>query len=416
MCNVSDTFTITEPLPLSYVIATYNPLCFNDNNGIIDLEINGGTQPYDAMYGSGVNSYPTNDSIIITGLSAGNDTLYVIDANGCFESNFINLINPLELLIDNIIEMSPTCYGYFDGVTSVTAIGGIFPYNYELLDNSNNLVGNTSVINGLDAGNYTYIVTDLNGCLISSEVNMINPDEIEILLLESCYGSLLVDVLNVNGNYQIFWSNALDSVYIDGLLPGLYNATVIDDLGCARSDSFIINALFDYTVYDASCQSIADGSIEIHNINGGYPPFSVIVNGELLAEDIVNTISISELSANSICQITLVDAIGCELSDTIIVDYIGGYNCIEIPVVVSPNNDGINDNWHPIFDIDADIEVIILNRWGGDEFYYSGNSLMFEWNGLATNGGNLPSTDYYYIIKFNDNNYPDMTGVITLIR
>ena len=415
MCNVSDTFTITEPLPLSYVIATYNPLCFNDNNGIIDLEINGGTQPYDAMYGSGVNSYPTNDSIIITGLSAGNDTLYVIDANGCFESNFINLINPLELLIDNITEMGPTCYGYFDGVTSVTAIGGIFPYNYELLDNSNNLVGNTSVINGLDAGNYTYIVTDLNGCLISSEVNMINPDEIEILLLESCYGSLLVDVLNVNGNYQIFWSNALDSVYIDGLLPGLYNATVIDDLGCARSDSFIINALFDYTVYDASCQSIADGSIEVHNINGGYPPFSVIVNGELLAEDIVNSISINELFT-SINHITLVDAIGCELSDTITLDYIGGYDCIEIPVVVSPNNDGANDNWHPIFDIDADIEVIILNRWGGDEFYYSGNSLMFEWNGLATNGGNLPSTDYYYIIKFNDNNYPDMTGVITLIR
>jgi gliding motility-associated-like protein len=69
-----------------------------------------------------------------------------------------------------------------------------------------------------------------------------------------------------------------------------------------------------------------------------------------------------------------------------------------------------------VFDIDIDIEVIILNRWGKDEFYYSGNSLAFEWNGLATNGNNLPSTDYYYIIKFNDNNYSDMTGVITLIR
>ena len=222
-------------------------------------------------------------------------------------------------------------------------------------------------------------------------------------------------MININGNYQIFWDNALDSIYIDGLAPGVYNTTIIDDLGCTRTDSFIINSLFDYSIYDASCRSLADGSILVHNINGGYPPFSVIVNGELLEEDIVNTISISELFA-SINHITLVDAIGCELSDTIIVDYIGGYNCIEIPVVVSPNNDGINDNWHPIFDIDADIEVIILNSWGGDEFYYSGNSLMFEWNGLATNGSNLPSTDYYYIIKFNDNNYPDMTGVITLIR
>jgi gliding motility-associated-like protein len=415
MCSVSDTFTITEPLSLSYLIATYNPLCFNDDNGIIDIEINGGTQPYDAMYGSGVNSYPTNDSIIITGLSAGDDTLYVIDANGCAESNFVNLIVPLELLIDNITEISPTCYGYSDGLSVVTVIGGALPYTYELLDDLNNLAGNTYVINSLDAGSYTFIVTDLNGCLVSSEVNLINPDEIEISLLESCYGSLLVDVLNTNGNYQIFWDNALDSVYIDGLEPGLYNVTVIDDLGCTRTDSFTINGLLDYTIYDASCQSLADGSIEVHNINGGYPPFSVIVNGELLAEDIVNSILIDDLFAST-NQITLVDAIGCELSDTITVDYIGGYNCIEVPVVVSPNNDGTNDSWHPIFDIDVDIEVIILNRWGEEEFYYSGNSLAFEWNGLATNGDNLPSTDYYYIIKFNDNNYPDMTGVITLIR
>ena len=141
-------------------------------------------------------------------------------------------------------------------------------------------------------------------------------------------------------------------------MPGIYNATVIDDLGCSRTDSFTINSLFDYTVYDASCQSLADGNIEVNNINGGYPPFTVLINGEVLADDIINSISINNLFA-SINQITLVDAIGCELSDTINVDYIGGYNCIEVPIVVSPNYDGTNDNWRPVFDIDTDIEVII---------------------------------------------------------
>ena len=85
-------------------------------------------------------------------------------------------------------------------------------------------------------------------------------------------------------------------------------------------------------------------------------------------------------------------------------------------IVISPNSDGTNDNWHPIYDIDTDIEVIILNRWGEQEFYYSGNSLVFEWDGLSANGNKLSSTDYYYIIKFKDNNFPDRTGVITLIR
>ena len=60
--------------------------------------------------------------------------------------------------------------------------------------------------------------------------------------------------------------------------------------------------------------------------------------------------------------------------------------------------------------------MTILNRWGEREFYYTGNSLVFEWDGLSTNGNKLSSTDYYYIMKFKDNNYPDRTGVITLIR
>jgi hypothetical protein len=42
--------------------------------------------------------------------------------------------------------------------------------------------------------------------------------------------------------------------------------------------------------------------------------------------------------------------------------------------------------------------------------------VAFEWNGLASDGSKLPTTDYYYIIKFNNNNYPDRTGVLTLIR
>jgi len=418
MCRISDTVTITQQDAFTGSVSSSMPLCYNDANGIIEFLLAGGVNPYVATSESGVISYPNNNSIIITELSAGAIVLYVTDANGCVfgtDSFTVILTQPLELSIV-VDESNPTCYGYFNGIAIANVSGGTPAYTYSLVDNSNIQITDQSQIFDLDAGNYTYIVTDFNGCVSSSEVNMISPNEIEISLLESCYGSLLVDVLNMNGNYQIFWDNALDSVYIDGLAPGLYNVTVIDDsLGCTRTDSFTINGLLDYTIYDASCQSLADGSIEVHNINGGYPPFSVIVNGELLAEDIVYSFSIDDLFAST-NQITLVDAIGCELNETITVDYIGGYNCIEVPVVVSPNNDGINDSWHPIFDIDVDIEVIILNRWGEEEFYYSGNSLVFDWNCLATNGNNLPSTDYYYIIKYNDNNYSDMTGVITLIR
>ena len=414
-CISYETFQITEPSPLSYVVLAVNPLCFNDANGIVSLEINGGTEPYDAIYGSGVNSYPTSDSIIISGLPSGNDTLYVTDANGCIESNFINLINPLELQNSNITSVSATCYGYSDGVVVVEIVGGILPYEYQLLDVDNNIVGSTATVNGLSAGEYEFIINDLNDCTLPVPVTILSPNEISIQQEQSCYGTLAVDVIDAVGIYNIFWENQEDSVFIDNLTPGTYNVTVIDELGCTKVDSFTIDELFEYSVYDASCLSVLDGSIEIHSISGGFPPYELSIDGNVLANDVVSSYIINDLSA-SLYTISLIDDIGCTLVDTINVDYIGGYYCIDEPIIISPNSDGTNDNWHPIYDFDTEIEVIILNRWGEREFYYSGNSLVFEWDGLSTNGNKLSSTDYYYIIKFKDNNYPGRTGVITLIR
>ena len=164
---------------------------------------------------------------------------------------------------------------------------------------------------------------------------------------------------------------------------------------------------------DPGSQKTGWGVIEI-DLQTGH--FSHVDNGVIMLDKKEALVErLVDLSA-SLHIISLIDDIGCTLVDTINVDYVGGYDCIDEPIIISPNSDGTNDNWHPIYDIDTEIEVIILNRWGEREFYYSGNSLVFEWDGLSTNGNNLPSTDYYYIIKFKDNNYPDRTGVITLIR
>jgi gliding motility-associated-like protein len=242
------------------------------------------------------------------------------------------------------------------------------------------------------------------------------PDEIEIVQEVSCYGSILVDVLNTLGDYQIFWEGDIsDSIFINDLSAGQYIVTVIDDVGCVKVDSFEVNGLINYSIFDASCLTIPDGVIEIFDIYLGNAPYSLSLNNSLLDDDVVSTYNIDNLLAGSYL-VTLVDADSCSFSDSLLVDYIGGYDCINEPIIISPNSDGTNDNWHPIYDIDTEMEVIILNRWGEREFYYSGNSLVFEWDGLSNNGNKLSSTDYYYIIKFKDNNYPDKTGVITLIR
>ena len=98
-------------------------------------------------------------------------------------------------------------------------------------------------------------------------------------------------------------------------------------------------------------------------------------------------------------------------------DYVGGYDCVDPPIVISPNADGTNDTWRPAIDLDVDIYVTIYNRWGQIEFFKKANSAIFEWDGSTTDGRFLPTADYYFVIDFIDQDtMSDKTGVITLIR
>ena len=172
----------------------------------------------------------------------------------------------------------------------------------------------------------------------------------------------------------------------------------------------------DYISYNTSCKSSADGQIDLF-VNGGVGTYTVSNNSIELSNDVLSTLSIENHPINTY-DISITDSYNCKLDTAITVGFDGGYNCINEPTIITPNNDDFNDVWVPIVDLDTDIEVIIMNRWGQKEFYYSGNSLPFRWNGQANWGGqrDLPSSDYYYIIKFTNDNYSDRTGVITLIR
>ena len=69
-----------------------------------------------------------------------------------------------------------------------------------------------------------------------------------------------------------------DSVYVDGLVAGQYLVTVIDDSSCVKVDSFIVDKVFDYSIINASCVKVADGIINIDNINLGIAPYSIFLN------------------------------------------------------------------------------------------------------------------------------------------
>ena len=433
-CIFKDTLMIIQPDSLLFVLNLNDPLCNNDITGSIELLVSGGVKPYAAVYGSASINYPTNDSIVINALSSGLDSLFVSDANGCLNNTLVNLINPDLLSIASYVINEPSCYDYSDGLVSISSIGGTPPYSFVLFDDDNSIVGDSSMVNGLASGKYNYEVTDHNNCTQILSIDIINPNE--IIIIEDftnnvlCYNdstaSILIDVENAIGNYQIFWSEGTyDSFYISNLNAGTYIATVIDENSCTKVDSFYIDqneeVLADISTTNATCIASSDGLISINAISGGVSPYEIYINGDLIVDETYFSANLESLISTVYSgpyQLLINDANNCKFKSEIDLSFDGGYQCIDEPIVISPNFDGFNDVWIPILDFESDIEVNILNRWGQLEYKYIGNSLTFSWDGLANWGGshNLPSSDYYYIIKFNNDNYPAKTGVITLIR
>ena len=103
------------------------------------------------------------------------------------------------------------------------------------------------------------------------------------------------------------------------------------------------------------------------------------------------------------------------LSENIQID--SSLECIEMTNTFSPNNDGINDFWNLNFPDYDNLKLIILNKWGNKIIEHSGSN-SYQWDGKNSEGGDLPSGTYYYIIELSDFGQEpiNQTGPITLIR
>jgi hypothetical protein len=139
--------------------------CFGDNQGSIDLQISGGTEPYTVNWSHGASG-PS-----IGGLADGAYTAQVIDANGLSAYKVVNLDGPEMPLAITGISSNLSGYNSNDGNIVAQVSGGTpfksfsAPYIYEW---SNGVYG-TLVQEELSAGLYAITVTDNNGCTATKQ-------------------------------------------------------------------------------------------------------------------------------------------------------------------------------------------------------------------------------------------------------
>jgi gliding motility-associated-like protein len=113
-------------------------------------------------------------------------------------------------------------------------------------------------------------------------------------------------------------------------------------------------------------------------------------------------------------SVVVTDKNGCASSLDIIVGNVGSEQCLEIPDIITPNNDGFNDTWKiKNIDLFPNAEVFVFTRWGKLVFN-SKNLAANPWDGTYK-GQLLPTDSYHYILHLNDGSKP-RSGVISIIR
>ena len=235
-CTSSTHVSLSEPTSISVNAVAVNALCFG-GNGSATLMISGGTNLYSVVWQD--NSTGLDNTHIPVNTNFG---YTVTDLNGCTYDGTVAVGQPQQLSLD--LSVTPvSCFGLEDARVGVSHIGGgTLPYNY-LWSNGNTM---NSLV-GVGAGTYSLLVTDANGCTISSTAVVTQPEALNVSVVSSnvecgiSNGSLSANVYGGSLPYVYYWSNGGTSALLDNVSAGAYSLTVTDANGCSATSSSQIN-------------------------------------------------------------------------------------------------------------------------------------------------------------------------------
>ncbi len=167
-CVITKTTSVAKIAPTNISVSVTNAAC-NVNIGSILIEsVSGGVPTFSfSMDGGAINT-----NTLFTGLVGGTHSVLVVDGNNCPFTKTITVGGPTKLgpLSLNVSVKKAGCTSPNDGsITILGVTGGTFPYSFKF--NNSLLFTQLSTYIGLSAGNYTFVVKDLNStCQLTTVV------------------------------------------------------------------------------------------------------------------------------------------------------------------------------------------------------------------------------------------------------
>jgi hypothetical protein len=307
-CTTQANATLINPTAINISATVTNILCNGGNTGSITLTVSGGTGALSYVWADG----PTTPNR--TGLSAGNYSVTVTDANGCNSvKSFV--ITQSTAIIHSLIKTNVSCFGASNGSVNLTVTGGVAPYTFTWSNGQT-----TEDISGLTAGTYSVVIKDANNCTVTSTATaIIQPSPLNVAAnngnnvtcKDGNNGSATGVVSGGTAPYNYLWSNGSVTQSATGLTEGTYNLIVTDAAGCIAQDTVSIGqpgtalTVFANTIKVSSCGGNT-GSIGLV-IEGGSSPYNFVWTGPTTIGNVQNPTNLSV----GTYSVTVSDALGC---------------------------------------------------------------------------------------------------------
>ncbi len=141
---------------ISATASSTGTACPGVNNGTISVTAAAGSTPYTYKLDAGTAQASNN----FTGVTSGNHSVLVTDANGCTYTVAVTVTQGAALT--GTTSIKPTCLGLSSGTLTVTTNSGLAPYSFS--KDSGTTFQTSKVFNNLPDGNYSILIKDAAGC------------------------------------------------------------------------------------------------------------------------------------------------------------------------------------------------------------------------------------------------------------
>ncbi|MEM8907033.1 MAG: T9SS type B sorting domain-containing protein, partial [Bacteroidota bacterium] len=331
LCTTIQTTTLEAPDHLAAVLTIVPARCAGQNNGSIEVTMQGGVGPFS------IDGHLFENNYFIAQLTAGIYPITVIDANNCVFQDTV--IVEEESSSYQLTVVPPTGHNFGDGQACVSVLNGQGPHQYLWQDGTN-----TACHEQLTAGEYTVTMTDGNGCTTVQFGILDQPLAVDVEATGQailCFGATTGAIsLAINGGtppYESIWSTGVQGNRIEQLSAGQYSVTVTDQNNCTWTESWTLTQAAPLTstvqTFPLTCYLGNDAAIDLE-IQGGVAPY------QLLWEDGTSDFFREGLSSGTY-NVSVTDANNCLFTEQITIPELPAF--LPQIEVTEPTCDGSED-------------------------------------------------------------------------